>query len=344
MYKKELDHLLAKCSLSNPSKPTPLPRAVLLYGESDFLIGYYARKIAELTTSDPSNKTTFYYSDYDESVVIETLSQNSLFGDMNLVVLKLDKKPPKKDIDTMLEALKRNQNNALIIEFYRADSRSSAEYAQDFRALAASFKTSILGALAIEVRFFMPSFQESIALLKERVKTLELQIDERLLSVILSMQNNDLGIAYNELEKFTITDTPITLEDIQRLCYGLGSVSIDDFLGAIFDKKNIFEYYEKIQEEGLEELGLLREMERYFYQLFLFFAYIKSYGTPNAKEILGFSPPQDITQKLASRSIRIKEEGYMQIFRLFGEWRTKTMRGEKHMGLHALIKLQAYIR
>ncbi|PAF48668.1 hypothetical protein BKH41_05200 [Helicobacter sp. 12S02232-10] len=333
MYKKDLDLFLQKS----------LPRATLLYGESEFLIKYYSDKIA-LKITESSNKTTFYYSDYDFKAVMAILGQSSLFGDVSLVVLKLDKKLSKKEIDEMLHALIRNQENALIIEFYRSESRSNAEYAQDFKALSASFKNSSLGSLGIEVRFFTPNFRESIALLKERASALNLTIEERLLGVILGMQNNDLGIAYNELEKFCILDSPITFEDIQKLSYGLGSVSIDDLYDAIFNKKDIFEIYEKIQEEGLEELQLLREFERYFYQLFLFFAYIKSHGSPNAKDILGFAPPQMMVEKLASRSIRIKEEGYRRIFELFGKWRNATMRGEKNASLHFLIKLQAYIR
>ncbi|PAF43134.1 DNA polymerase III subunit delta [Helicobacter sp. 11S02596-1] len=333
MYKKDLDTTLEKSC----------PRASLLYGESEFLIQYYSEKIARKTT-EMANKTTFYYSDYDFGAVMDILGQSSLFGDVALVVLKLDKKLPKKEIEAMLKALQTNQQNALIIEFYRSETKSNAEYAKDFREFGANFKHSCLGNAAIEVRFFAPNFYESISLLKERAKALNLAIEERLLGVILTMQNNHLGIAYNELEKFCILDAPIRLEDIQRLSYGLGSVGIDELYGAIFDKKDIFEICEKMLEDGLAELDILRELERYFYQLFLFFAYIKTYGSPNAKDILGFAPPQAIVEKLASRSIRIKEEGYRGIFELFAKWRNASMRGEKNTSLHFLMKLQAYIR
>ncbi|PAF52227.1 DNA polymerase III subunit delta [Helicobacter sp. 13S00477-4] len=333
MYRKELDSLLQKFT----------PKASLLYGESIFLIKYYSDKIAsKITTS--SNKTTFYYSDYDFDSVMNLLGQSSLFGDKNLVVLKLDKKLSKKETDSMFQAIALNTQNSLIIEFYQSESKSNAEYAQDFRNFAAGFKNAQLGKDVIEVRFFNPSFYECIALLKERSNNLNINIDERLLGTILTIQNNDLGIAYNELEKFTLLDSSPTIEDVQRLCYGLGSVSIEELYDAIFDKKNIFEILERLQEEGLDELQILREMERYFYQLFLFFAYIKSYGTPNAKDILGFSPPPLIVQKIAGRSIRIKEEGYRYIFEVFRKWRNANMRGEKNMVLNALIKLQAYIR
>ncbi|PAF42038.1 DNA polymerase III subunit delta [Helicobacter sp. 11S03491-1] len=329
MYKKELESLLKNS----------FPRAALLYGESDFLIKYYSDKIASKIT-DPFNKITFYYSDYDFKAVMDILGQSSLFGDESLVVLKLDKKLPKKEIDAMLKAIVLNRHHFLVIEFYQADSKSNAEYAQDFRTFASSFK----GTEVIDVRFFAPSVYESQIFLKERANALNLKIDDRLLGIILNLQNNDLGIAYNELEKFTIFDTPITLEEIHQLSYGLGSVRIEDLYEAIFNKKDFFEIYEKMQEEGLDEFQILREMEKYFYQLFLFFAYIKSNGQPNPKEILGFSPPQIIVETLASRAIRIKEEGYQKIFELFQKWRNANMKGGKNIGLHALIKLQAYIR
>lgn len=329
MYRKDLDSLLKKSS----------PRVALLYGESDFLIGYYSLKIAKQIT-EASNKTTFYYSDYDFRAVMDILGQSSLFGDESLVVLKLDKKLPKKEIDSLLNAISNNANNSLIIEFYRSDSKSNAEYSQDFRTFSSAFK----GDGVIDVRFFAPNFYESLALLRERANELNLKIEDRLLGVILDLQNNDLGIAHNELEKFTIFDAPISIDDIHRLCYGLGSVSIDELYNAIFDKKDAWDILQKIQEEGLDDMEILRDMERYFYQLFLFFAYIKSNGSPNAKEILGFAPPQMIVDKIAARSIRIKEEGYQGIFEIFRKWRNVSMRGEKNFSLSVLIKLQAYIR
>lgn len=329
MYRKELNFLLK----------TSTPRATLLYGESNFFIKYYSDKIATKITI-PANRTIFYYSEYDFKTVMEILGQSSLFGDENLVILKLDKKLPKKEIDEMLKAIMKNAQNSLIIEFYHSESKSDAEYAQDFRAFAGTFK----GNGVVEVRFFTPSFYEAIALLKEKVEVLELDIDDRLLNMILTLQNNDLDIAYNELEKFRIFNRPITIEDIQKLCYGLGSVSIDEFFDTLFDKKDFVDVYEKMQEEVSDELQILREMERYFYQLFLFFAYIKTYGVPNAKEILGFNPPQNIVEKLASRAIRIKEEGYQEIFERFRKWRNASMRGEKNASLSALIKIQAMIR
>ncbi|MDO7252853.1 DNA polymerase III subunit delta [Helicobacter cappadocius] len=329
MYKKDLDKLLEKS----------FPRATLLYGESNFLISYYSEKIARKIT-DKSNKTTFYYSDYDFRSVMDILGQSSLFGDESLVVLKLDKKLPKKDIDGLLNAIAVNTNNSLIIEFYRSDSKTNAEYAQDFRTFASAFK----GQGVIDVRFFAPNFYECIALLRERANELNLDIQDRLLGVILNLQSNDLSIAHNELEKFTIFDRSISIEDIHKLSYGLGSVSIDELYNAIFEKKDALEILHKIQEEGLDDIEILREMERYFYQLFLFFAYIKSNGTPNAKDILGFSPPQIIVDKLASRAIKIKEEGYQKIFEMFRKWRNVSMKGEKNFSLSVLIKLQAYIR
>lgn len=329
MYRKELDSFLK----------TSVPRATLLYGESNFFIKYYSNKIASKIAS-PANRTIFYYGEYDFRAVMNILAQSSLFGDESLVILKLDKKLPKKEVDEMLKALIKNIHNSLIVEFYKSESKSNAEYAQDFRVFSATFK----GSNVVEARFFTPNFYEATALLKERAKALELDIDERLLNTILTLQNNDLDIAYNELEKFTIFKRPITLEDIQKLCYGLGSISIEELFNTLFEKKDFFNVYEKIQEEVSDELQILREMERYFYQLFLFFAYIKTYGIPNAKEILGFNPPQNIVEKLASRSIRIKEKGYQEIFEYFRKWRNASMRGEKNTSLSALIKIQAMIR
>lgn len=329
MYKKDLDIFLQNS----------IPRSALLYGESDFLIRYYSDKIAQKITPK-SNHTIFYYSDYDFKAIMDILSQSSLFGDENLVILKLDKKPEKSKIDEMLKALEHNLSNFLIIEFYQAESRTNTQYFQDCRNLAGSFKNKS----NIEVRFFHLNINEAISFLKQRADELGLLIPEQLLSMVLNIQNNNLALAYNELEKLSILNKTITFEDIQRLCYGLGSVDIEELYDCLFIKKDFYDLLDKMQEEGLDEMDLLREMERYFYQLFLFFAYIKTHGSPNAKDILGFSPPAFIVQKLATRAIKIKEEGYLNIFESFKKWRNSALRGEKNQSLQTLIKIQAYIR
>ena len=56
MYKKELDAKLAKQEEI---------RAILLYGERSFLIGYYGEKIAQRILAKGCEKNSFYFNAFD---------------------------------------------------------------------------------------------------------------------------------------------------------------------------------------------------------------------------------------------------------------------------------------
>lgn len=326
MYKKELDSYLLKSA----------PRACLLYGESRFLIERYSRKIASMLSP---NRYSFYYSEYALEPVVEILSQSNLFGDSAVVVLKLDKKLDKKHIDSILSAIKRNPSNAIVIEFHCADNKSPSEYARDFKAFAQAFK----GEGVVEARFFEPSQREALDFMTQEAKRLNINISAQNLNFLLLMQDFDVSLAIGELEKFVVLDSEVRFDDIKRLCYGLGSIGVDELLEGIFKKSQVLEIGEKLLDEGFSELELLNALEHYFYQLFLFFSYIRKNGKVDAKEILGFTPPQLVASRYAERAIKIKEEMYLEIFKLFGKWRNSLMSGEKSATLHTLIKIQEYI-
>ncbi len=324
MYKKEFDNYLKQST----------PKASLLYGESHFFIDFYTKKIIQQIPD--AIITTFYFADYELKDVLDILSSGSLFGDRNVVILKLDSKLSKKEVDLMLTGLQPTQN-CLIINFYHAQNRSAAQYAQDCRSLAYAFR----GEGVVEVRFFAPTFGECIQLLRQKSQDLGMQIQDSLLEFLLYMQNHDIGIALNELEKYQVLQEPITQESIQKLSYGLGSISMEDFFNLLFDARDFLPTYEKMQEEGVEDMDLLRELERYFFTLFLFNSYIKIHGSCDAQEIIGYKPPVAILEKITKRAIRIKH--YQEIFEILRHWRNQTLKGEKTIAISSLIKLKAFL-
>lgn len=340
MYKSQLDTLLKKTA----------PRASLLYGESEFLIDYYSKKIAHNIATHSEEKTTFYFDEYQFESVNTLLSQGSLFGGQSLVVIKTTQKLPKEEVQSFLKSIARYPQNALIIEYYASSSKSLGEYAKDCKAFAASFKNpGLKGNTIAEVRFFTPQLDECKMLLQEKAKELGLIIDDRLLSHILSLHNNDIGIASKELEKFVIYKTDqqpkiIELGDINVLCDGVASFSIEELNYAIMDKKPFLEILHAIYEEGVNEIMMIGEIQRFFYQLFLFFAYIKIHGKADATEILGFNPPQQIVQRLSRYCIRLKEQDYAHIFEILSQWRYDVSKGRSKQSYNALIKIQALIR
>ncbi len=333
MTKKDLDQYLK----------TLIPQASLFYGEGEFWIGYYSKIIAP-KLAQKEDTTIFYYDEYHFQQVYELLNQSSLFGDRLLAILKVEKKISKKEIQALLEALSRNPDNSLIIEFYKNEKKSAGEYSRDCKEMAGVFKAQ----RAIEVRFYEPSASECIGLLVQRANELGVQIHPRLLSILLDLQNGDIAIALQELEKFTLYPREITEKDLMFLCSSLGGVESDDLLEALLKRKGfeVLKLYNRLEEEGIGEMELLARMENYFYRLFLVFVYMRAFGKFDAKEVLGYAPPSFIQNKLIQEAQSMREKQYQKIFQTLIEWREKIFsgKGKESNAIYALNKLQEILR
>ena len=264
------------------------------------------------------------------------------------VALKLDKKLDKKSCQSLLKAIESNPSNALIIEFHISSSKSEAEYMQDARAFANAFSSSAIPVA--EVRFFEPSVQESVEFLRARTKELGIEIHTQDLRYILELQNSNLAIAHKELEKFAIgLDSQegarvVSSEEVRFLCEGIASFSVEELFCALMDKKPFVKILQNIYEEGTSEVMIVRELQRFFYQLFLFFSYIKTHGSLNASEILGFTPPKHILERQRKYCLYFKEVDYIEIFDLLNRWDMDAKSGRSKNSLTTLIKIQAMLR
>ncbi|MGP1580747.1 MAG: DNA polymerase III subunit delta [Wolinella sp.] len=333
MYKREFDAILSTGAI---------PQAVLLYGESSFLIHHYSGEILRIMGIKEEERNAFYFGEYDMGVLRSILGQSSLFGDRSFVQLKIEKKIPKKELDSLLALLPKNPNAYLLVEFYRSQSKSVAEYSQDSRAMAGSFR----GKKCAEVRFFPPTHSEAMSLLRNRAKELVLDVEERWLLALLAMQNQDLALAYNELEKFALLPNPPSMRDLERLSYGLGSVSIEELCEALIARKDALKVALALENEGIEEMAIVTEMERFFYQLFLFYAHIRVHGKSDSSEILGYKLPKTIEEKKASMAIRLKEGHYFKLLTALQEWRIGILQGRSRGNglVMTLMKLQAILQ
>ncbi|RDU59839.1 DNA polymerase III subunit delta [Helicobacter marmotae] len=332
MYKSQLDTLL------KASKP---PRISFLYGDN-FLINYYSKRIAKLLGSE--EKHTFYFDEYHSPTINALLCQSSLFSSSSLVVLKLNQKISKTDIALFLQSLSSNTQNALIVEYYQASSKSAADYVRDCKSLAGYFKHPKIPNIA-EVRFYELKAHECMEFMRARSKELALKADDRILQQILSLQNNDLALSLNELEKFVLYgQKPIEPNDVDMLCDGIASFSIQELCYALMDKKPFVKMLQTLYEEGVNEIAMISEIQRFFYQLFLFYAYIKTKGKADVNEILGYKPPAEILEHLMKYCILFRESEYICIFELLSTWRYEVSKGRAKQSPYILIKIQELIR
>lgn len=331
MYKIEFDKLLK----SN------VPQATFLYGECASLIELYSKKILEaISKSGEVDIFKFYFDSYNANAVRDALSQQSLFSNSSLVIIKLDKiKTPSNkdsgDIASFLKLLEKNPSNYFIFEFY--DNGDSAKYNSTARAISAFFNTKQF----VFVRFFNPKFNEAMDILKQKSQELHLNISNTSLSYLYSLQNNNLGLCINELNKFVVFDREIVRADIDNLCYGLYSNSIEELCESMLDGKDYFKILENLEDEGVGDTEIVSFMEFYFYRLFLFFAYIKSSGSVNSNAILGYTLPRDIEEKYTKYAMKLKSSQYLEIFRILGEWLIASRSGKSRNNFDNLIKLQA---
>lgn len=338
MYKKEFDNLLEQSTKTNV-----IPNGFFLYGESDFLIDYYGKKVKNLILKHNSSIDifSFYFDEYNANKIIDIFSQPSLFCESILIIVKLDsakairKKAKNNDFKEFLEVLK-NTSNYLIVEFY--DSLSV--HTKDTKTLSSLFNTKAF----INVRFFNPNQKEALEILQKISSSLNLNINIANLLYIYEIQHCDLGLCANEFKKFIIFDKEITRDIIDSLCYGLFAHNIDELCESLLSRGDYLKIISKIDEKGINDIDLIMSMQNYFYRLFLFFAHIKTNGRFNSIEVLGYKLPRELEEKYVRFATKLKEEQYLAIFKTLCQWRTRIIEGKEKNYLPNLIKIQAIIK
>lgn len=294
MYKREFLNLLNKKSL---------PNSILLYGACDYQIDYYTKALLELWEATPDDMLTLYFDAYDFKLAKSFLSQSSLFGNKNILHVKSDKALPKKEAQTLLEITTKSSQSRFLISCYSDESK--------IKTFAANFVPKFN---AQNVRFFKPSVGEAMNYLIEAAKKINLNIQPYALNHLYMLQNENLRLAVNELDKLAILDKEIESADIDRLVYGSGTIGVESFIQNLIAKKPVEDDLKTLLESGqIDEIRLINAIQNYFTQLFTFYAYIKLHGSHNAKEILGYPLPEHIAAKRAKESMGFSTDEYQKI-------------------------------
>jgi DNA polymerase-3 subunit delta len=290
LYKSELDKHIQNGSISN---------SFILFGESTFLIDRYTQI---LTNVPDSSVAKFYHDEYSFKPAKAHLSQASLFGDRNVLIIKSEKKIPKKELETLIESCEKNKENIFVYAYYGDDHKTYAK---------APAKTKTMC-----VRFFHPNQGEAIFTVSQVAREKKVNIDNQSISHLLSIHNWDVALACNEIEKLKIYDRAITTKDVDNLVFGLAEVNIESFINKILNKKDFKADLESMLEHGEDEIRILTAITSYITQLYMFHIYIRVNGAPNALEILGYPAPKFVVDSKASMSIKIKPQTYYKLHEL----------------------------
>ena len=328
MYKREFENLL---------KAKKIPKASFFYGACEYQNNFLANELLLLLKANSEEKLTLYFDEYTFSTAKNFISQSSLFGDRNILIIKTEKPLPTKEAETLIELCGKNESSYLIYQFFGEDKEALS--------LTKLFEKS---PHALFVRLFKADMNEALNILSQQAHQQGLSIDRYVLQHLYSVHMEDLSLCAKEFEKLSLLEKEITINDIDRLVYGLGSVSMEHFMTKLFEKKDLSELYERIIEGGgVEEMRILNATQSHLSQLFLFHAYIKMHGSFDAKAILGYALPTPIAQQRSHQSIKIDLATYHKLFELLAitEYKLKKVSGvEKNaLLLSSLIKLQSYL-
>ena len=325
MYQREFDQRL-KQSLS---------KAVLLYGENDYLIDFYIGMYVKQTDAKES-MLSLYHDQWNFEQAKAFLSQTSLFGGTNLLVVKHEKKIPKKELDVLVELANKNSDNYFLYGYSGA--------AKDAKSMQSAFTDKKGG---VWVRFFEPNIRDGIAVLQQKAQQIKLDIDHYALQHLMLVLNNNLALCANELEKLAILGTKVTGKDIDRLVYSTAPLATEQLLIDLFNKKPITDTISRLLEIGEDEAAILRATQYFVNQIFLFHAYIKLNGHVDSAAILGYKLPKPIEEQKAQLALRVKSASLLKIFEHLLESELaikKAPATQKEVLLYGmLIKLQSYL-
>ncbi len=313
MYKAEFDKILERGVKE---------RNFILFGESAFFIDRYC---AQLSDIEDANKLTFYFDEYDFASAKTHLGQASLFGGTNLLVIKSEKKIPKKELETLFELCNKGDNR-FVYAYYGSDHKS---YNNAFKKLG-----------VLTVRFFTPKHNEAISILMQEANKNGLQIDNYTLNHLLSLHNGKVELALSELEKLALlAQGPIGNKDIDALVYGMGEVDLQTFIKEFWQKKDFLPNLERLLESGEDEIRIVTALNTFLHELYLFNIYIRINGHADAKAILGYNPPQFVINEKAQMAMKIKPKTYYVLTKklLDAELKMKSANNDKRAILYATL-------
>jgi len=279
-----------------------LPQALLLFGDDNFEIEEIIGLLIKATKVQDDGIFRYYFDDYNFDSIRDKLSQSSLFGDINFILVKRDKPIPKGEIDKLVELTLKSENNYFIFHFLGS-----------FLQIKPTLNSFNIDKRAVWVRFFKPSLDEMIYKLSLKAKDLNVSIDKKALVELITILEGDLLLAIKELEKLSILDREIDVDDIRELVYSTVPIVVDDFLTKLFNGDDISYLLKRLLEFGEDEFSILRFTQNFISQLVLFKLYLSFNKSVDSKDILGYRLPVVIERRRVGISSSLSFETLFKI-------------------------------
>lgn len=272
----------------------------LFYGDS-FLVDFFVGEVSKKLDFDGQSLTKIYFDEYDFGYCKNRLLESSLFSPKNILMLKIEKTLPKKELDELIGAANSNKDSHIIIGCY-GDS--------DFKTLETNFKKL---KNTFSNRFYSPNPNETLAILRTLANENGLKISSDALMHLLNLHRNDLNLCATDIKKMAILDGEITQKMIDNHCFALTAVNFDEFFCALMTGGNFESDLNFIVESADNLIFWTMQLQSSVLQILMINSYIKIYGNIDLIEIIGYKPPVKIANQKTQMATKIKTEVLVMI-------------------------------
>jgi len=270
MYKKEFDSL------------KELPKTVFFYGD-EFYLQQYEKMLTDKFQNENILKMSYDEYDYENAKI--HLSENSLFGGENVLIIKHNKIPAG------LDKLFKNKNSYLFFFYY---GNKIPKYAKTF------------------VRFFNPDIRDLIKFIDEKSKKFEITITQE--AKIFLIKSIEPMFLEKEIEKLSVYKKDINVNDVKELVFLYKEDTFEDIIVSIL-KNEDFEQKLKNLLIKVDFGRFLSALTRYIKDLYIYHLYIKKTGNSSLKGLLGYQLPFDIEKQRVSLAVKFKEKDYYKLLK-----------------------------
>jgi len=298
------------------NKLDTLPNFFLFYGD-EFYLDFYSRKLP----IDNTNSLKMYFDEVDLDIAKNHLSQNSLFGDKNSLIIKTDK---WSDFSKLTKVV---GDNYFYLFFY-GDAKKA--------------KTKIFNNNF--VRFFKPDLRELILKSNQYMQEKNItNIDINHLKYLIS--KIDYRFLFSELDKLALVDD-LNNKIIDKLIFAYNETSFDDVFDSLFLNQDYLQKLEYLLFEGNDEIAILMSLSRYMKILYMFNLHIKNIGYDNvSRDVLGYQIPKNLEESRKNIAFKIKENVFLKFFEIIlnAELEMKSSKDKSAVLFRTFIEIKSFI-
>ncbi len=276
MYKKDFDKL------------PKIPNYCVFFGNNLYLKEYEEKIIKKF---ENENILKLYFDEYDFERAKTHLSEASLFGGTNVLVIKHNKTPPG------IEKLIKLTKGSYLFFFYYGNKKPE-KFGKNF------------------VRFFEPKLRELMEMINYYAKELNLEIThEAKLYLANSLEG---AFIKKELEKLSNYSSSISVDDVKQLVFEYKEESFEELFDMMLTGKDFYDNLEQFLETN-DYKRVIPALIKYLGKLYTYNLYIKKTGTSSLEGLLGYKLPFDVNKKKVELAVRLKEKQYYELLKFLLE-------------------------